>query len=517
MKHSYFPTLTTSNVNVAAGAIAILATTLSTVDLRIPTVPIASPSIIRSWFPAFERPAQEFGPTPLQVLTGKIPTELQGRYFSNGTGRLERGGQRVGHWFDGDGAILGVKFSGGQVTGTYRYVQTKGYLAEEQSGRYQHAGYGMGNDGPIWKRFKPLKNSANTSVLAVSDRLLALWEGAMPHALDLDSLETRGLDSLGGLPTSNPFSAHPKRDPKTGDIYNFGSSIGVKDQLMIYRCDRTGTVRQQGTVSLARKAYVHDFVLAGPYLLFVLSPVTLNIWPVLLKQRNFCDCLEWQPQDGTEWIALDRATFQEVSRGEADPWFQWHFGNGFVNDRGHLVFDTVRYKDFQTNEFLKQVPSGNTPTYSLSTLWRITLNPKTGQFLDTHQLCDRHCEFPTLAPQDVGHPHRYTYLAMHPDNQSAPGELFRTLGRFDHHTETLTETMLDKGMYVSEPIYAPHPSGGNRGWILSTIYNSGKHRSELWIFDGDRLNEAPVAQLALPSVIPIAFHGTWQPLSLYSS
>ena len=466
-----------------------------------------------AWFPAFDRPAREFDPTPLEIVSGHIPQSLNGQYFTNGTGRLQRGGERVGHWFDGDGAILGVTLSAGQATGTYRYVQTEGYLAEEASGKYQYAGYGMGNSGPIWERFKPLKNAANTSVLAVDDRLLALWEGAVPHALDPETLETRGLDTLGSLSKNTPFSAHPKRDPKTGDIYNFGSNLGAKDQLLLFRCDRTGTVKQRGIVPLSRKAYVHDFILAGPYLVFILSPVTLNVWPVLFKQRNFCDCLEWRTQYGTEIIAVDRQTFEVVSRTAADPWFQWHFGNGFVSEDGTVTFDTIRYSDFQTNEFLRQVPTGVTPTNPLGTLWRIRLDARNGKLLGTEQLCDRHCEFPTLAPNDVGQPHRYTYLAMHPDNDSAPGELFRTLGRFDHQMEMLTTAELGEGMYVSEPIYAPDTEEDNRGWILTTVYNSSLHRSEAWIYEAERLQDEPVARLALPSVVPIGFHGTWQGMS----
>ncbi|MEL7083491.1 MAG: carotenoid oxygenase family protein [Cyanobacteria bacterium J06597_1] len=469
-----------------------------------------APSPTSAWFPALDRPAQEFGPASLDVISGQIPSELNGRYFTNGTGRLQRGNERVGHWFDGDGAVLGVNFSAGEATGTYRYVKTDGYLAEEASGKYQYAGYGMGNSGPIWERFRPLKNAANTSVLAVDDRLLALWEGAVPHALDLDTLETQGLDTLGSLSNNTPFSAHPKRDPVTGDIYNFGSNLGAKDQLFLFRCDRSGTVKQRGIVPLSRKAYVHDFILAGPYLVFVLSPVTLNVWPILFKQHNFCDCLEWKPDYGTDIVAVDRQTFEVVSRTAAEPWYQWHFGNGFVGDDGTLTFDTVRYPDFQTNEFLRQVPTGVTPTYSLSTLWQVRLDPKNGKFLGTEQLCDRHCEFPTLAPQDVGQPHRYTYLAIHPDNESAPGELFRSIGRFDCETGTLTAADLGNEMYVSEPIYAPNLEVESGGWILSTIYNSSLHRSELWVFDADRLSEEPLARLALPSVVPHGFHGTWQ-------
>ena len=449
----------------------------------------------------------------LEVISGQIPSDLNGRYFTNGPGRLQRGSERVGHWFDGDGAILGVTLSGGEATGTYRYVKTEGYLAEESAGKYRYAGYGMGNSGPIWERFKPLKNAANTSVLAVDDRLLALWEGAVPHTLDLETLETQGLDTLGALSKSTPFSAHPKRDPNTGDIYNFGSNLGAKDQLFLFRCDRSGTVKQRGTVPLSRKAYVHDFILAGPYLVFVLSPVTLNVWPVLFKQRNFCDCLEWQPKYGTEIIAVDRQTFEVVSRTEAEPWFQWHFSNGCVGDDGTLAFDTVRYPDFQTNEFLRQVPTGVTPTYSLSTLWQVRLDPKNGKLLGTEQLCDRHCEFPTLAPNNVGQPHRYTYLAIHPDNDSAPGELFRSIGRFDRQTGTLMEADCGAGMYVSEPIYAPSLDRDSRGWIFTTVYNSSLHRSELWIFEADHLNDEPRVRLALPSVVPIGFHGTWQAIN----
>jgi all-trans-8'-apo-beta-carotenal 15,15'-oxygenase len=41
----------------------------------------------------------------------------------------------AGHWFDGDGAILAVHFNGDRAQGVYRYVQTQGYLAEQQAGK----------------------------------------------------------------------------------------------------------------------------------------------------------------------------------------------------------------------------------------------------------------------------------------------------------------------------------------------------------------------------------------------
>ena len=73
---------------------------------------------MRSWSKAFAQPATEFPLTPLALIEGAIPAELQGTLYRNGPGRLQRGGKRVGHWFDGDGAILAVHFSNESATAT---------------------------------------------------------------------------------------------------------------------------------------------------------------------------------------------------------------------------------------------------------------------------------------------------------------------------------------------------------------------------------------------------------------
>ncbi|MEW5857070.1 MAG: carotenoid oxygenase family protein, partial [Cyanobacteriota bacterium] len=179
------------------------------------------PSTRKAWAKAIAQPAQEFPLTPLPLLSGKIPEGLRGTLYRNGPARLERGGIRVGHWFDGDGAILGVQFTDAGASGVYRYVQSEGYQEEAKANQLLYGNYGMTAPGPIWNQWlKPIKNAANTSVLALPDRLLALWEGGKPHALDLQTLETWGLDNLSGLSDGLYYSAHPKRDAETGEIFN---------------------------------------------------------------------------------------------------------------------------------------------------------------------------------------------------------------------------------------------------------------------------------------------------------
>jgi all-trans-8'-apo-beta-carotenal 15,15'-oxygenase len=461
------------------------------------------------WGQTFSQRIQEFPSTLLSVISGALPTDLRGSLYRNGPALFERGGERIAHWFDGDGAILGVHFDGAQSTGVYRMVQTSGFQAEEASGRFQFGGYGRRSSGPFWsKSANQSKNAANTSVLAASDRLLALWEGGQPHALDLNTLETRGLDTLQGLEAGQTFSAHPKIDPQTGEIYNFGITFGRKTQLHLYRCDRAGHIQQHGVVALAHIPMIHDFVLAGPYLIFFISPVHLNPLPVLLRQKSYSDALHWHPDRGTQVLVVDRETLKPIKQGEADPWFQWHFGNGFVDRDGQVVVDVVRYPDFRTNQFLKEVPSGKPKTDAFGTLWRLRVNPQTATVTEAISLSDRTCEFPTVSPNEVGQPSRYTYMAARSD-RSQMTDVFDAIAGYDHELGEMTLADLGRQRYPSEPIFAPNPQHPDRGWILSVVYDAKTHTSEVWIFDDRGLGNGPICRLALPQVVALGFHGTW--------
>ncbi len=462
------------------------------------------------WGQAFAQRIQEFPCTPLTVLSGTLPPDLRGSLYRNGPALFERRGERIAHWFDGDGAILGVHFDEAQATGVYRMVQTSGYQAEEATGRFQFGGYGRRPSGPFWSQSAhQSKNAANTSVLAVSDRLLALWEGGQPHALDLNTLETLGLDGLQGLNSGQTFSAHPKVDPHTGEIYNFGITFGRKTQLHLYRCDRVGHLQQRGVVALDRIPMIHDFVLAGPYLIFFISPVHLNPLPVLLRQKSYSDALRWHPERGTQILVVDRETLMPIQQSETDPWFQWHFGNGFVDPDGQVVVDVVRYADFQTNQFLKEVPSGKPETDAFGTLWRLRVNPQTATVTEAIPLSDHTCEFPTINPNEVGQPSRYAYMAAR-SNQAQRTDVFDAIACYDHKLGEMTLADLGGQRYPSEPIFAPHPQQPERGWILSVVYDAKSHTSEVWIFDSQGLGDGPICRLALPQVVALGFHGTWK-------
>ena len=63
------------------------------------------------WASSFVNVEQELTDVALTPVRGAVPTELQGTFYRNGPGRLERDGHRVHHPFDGDGMIAAMRFA----------------------------------------------------------------------------------------------------------------------------------------------------------------------------------------------------------------------------------------------------------------------------------------------------------------------------------------------------------------------------------------------------------------------
>ncbi len=475
---------------------------------------------LRAWSRCVSRPGQEFATTALQPTQGAVPAGLRGTLYRNGPARLERGGRHVGHWFDGDGAVLRVQFADGAAQATYRYVRSEGFCREEAEGTLLFGNYGMTAPGPVWNHWRrPLKNAANTAVIAGTNRLLALWEGGGPHALDLTNLATQGLADLSGpggrLESGEPFSAHPKQDPVTGEIYNFGVAIpGPKARLMLYRCDREGRLLAKGHFDFTDVPFIHDWVMAGPYLVFLVPPVRISVLPVLLGLKSYAGAMAWKPELGTQILVFDRGDFSLVARGETAPFYQWHFANGARAEGGPLVLEHARYPDFSTNQHLREVASGRTTTPAEATLWRMTLDPRTARVQEHVQLSPRSVEFPMVPPAEVGRSWQRTYMAAHRPGTDTTAERYDALVCFDQAHERLDLADLGDGRYPSEPVVVPDADDPARHWLVSVVYDGNADAGEVWIYNAAALADGPACVLALPDVVPLSFHGCWRAQTL---
>ena len=324
------------------------------------------------WASAFRNVGVELSDVPVSAARGTIPEALVGTLYRNGPGRLERGGQWVHHPFDGDGMITALRFEGGSAVLRNRFVRTEGWQAEEQAGKFVYRGvFGTQKPGGVLANAFDLrlKNIANTHVVRLGDQLLALWEAAEPHALDPDTLETRGLSRLDGLlKPGEAFSAHPRFDPGhhgSPRMVTFGVKAGPTStiRLMEFATQddpaagvKAGQLLAERPDSFKGFAFLHDFAITPHWAVFLQNAVAFNPLPFVLGQKGAAQCLASKPgQAGAFWlIPRPGAGNPAGAHASAPPLqvpapegFVFHHLNAFETPDGQeLVVDSIVYADF---------------------------------------------------------------------------------------------------------------------------------------------------------------------------
>lgn len=106
-----------------------------------------------------------------------------------------------------------------------------------------------------------VRSTANTNIVYFNGQLLALKEDSPPYALDPVTLETKGLYDFDGQLPSLTFTAHPKFDPKTGDMVCFGYEArgdGTPD-VCYYNVAPDGRFTEVVWLVAPVVAMIHDF------------------------------------------------------------------------------------------------------------------------------------------------------------------------------------------------------------------------------------------------------------------
>jgi all-trans-8'-apo-beta-carotenal 15,15'-oxygenase len=160
----------------------------------------------------------------IDEIEGELPKDLTGTLHRIGPGKHQVGRTLLHNVFDGDGMVSQFTLDGSSVRFRNRYVRTKHFNHGLRSNRIKYRGVGTQiPGGPLANFLRLPGNVANTNVVHHDGELLALWELGKPHRLHADTLDTLGEYDFGGrLGYLGAFSAHPKWDPDSGEMYNFG-------------------------------------------------------------------------------------------------------------------------------------------------------------------------------------------------------------------------------------------------------------------------------------------------------
>jgi len=454
-------------------------------------------------------PAQEVSREVTLDVSGTLPQELRGTLYRNGPGRWEAGGFNAGHLFDGDGLMSKFVIDAGQVRFQSRYVTTPKYRAEQAGrgdrvrGLYTQATRFGRNIGRL------PADPANTHAVLHADRLLAISDVGRPWEIDPDDLHTVGKCSFDGrLPRLSRFSPHPKVDPITGEMFNFGLDLtprlgrSIPAGLRCYRVDPTGHLHTVAVVPLEHVTIQHDFAITENYLVFALAPITLDLKQAaraLAGSGLLGDTADYRPQLGMKIVLVPRRGGpQRVI--ECDPLVYVHVNNAY-EDGSEVVLDIVRLESF---EMLSTNPKGfrNGLDYGgCPARLRIT---KTGRVL-VEDLDLTSVELPTHDERRTGRAHRFAYF----EKYDASGEA--GIVKIDHRTGERREHTFTGGEFAGEPVFVPRSATAEEddGWLLTVTYLPAEHRTALMVLDAKNPECQPVAVARLDQHYFPGFHGSF--------
>jgi carotenoid cleavage dioxygenase-like enzyme len=445
-------------------------------------MPVANPYLEGNFAPV----AEEVTVADLQV-EGALPGALTGRYLRNGPNPLAPVEPATYHWFTGEGMVHGIRLEAGHARWyRNRYVRSAevaGLLGEEWK------------SGPVVEGFD---FSANTNVIAHAGRTFAVVEaGARPYELT-DELGTVGPSDFGGtLPGG--YTAHPKRDPATGELHAVSYYFGWGPQVQYTVTGVDGRVRKVVDVPVGGLVSVHDMSLTESSVLIYDLPVVFSM-EALAEGRRFpyrwSD--DYQPRVGV--MPRDGGA-GDVVWCDVGPCYVFHPMNAYDED-GTIVVDLVRHPRMFASHFDGPYEGG--PTLER---WRV--DPSSRK-VATELVDGRAQEFPRVDERRVGRRHRYGYSVALADRADAFA-VDATLVKHDFDNGTQERRRMAGP--AGEAVFVPSSpdAAEDDGWVLSLVHNADRDAADLVVLNAQDFTGTPAAVVHLPVRAPFGFHGNWAP------
>ncbi|KAI8545830.1 hypothetical protein RHMOL_Rhmol07G0068900 [Rhododendron molle] len=383
--------------------------------------------------------------------------------------------------------IHGLRIKDGKATYVSRYVKTSRLKQEEFLGgaKFTKIGDLKGLFGLLMFNMQMLRGklkvldlsyghgTANTALVYHDGKLLALQEADKPYVVKV--LEDGDLQTLGMFDydkrLAHSFTAHPKVDPFTGEMFTFGYS--TTPPYITYRVtSKDGFMQDPVPITISEPIMMHDFAITENYAIIMDLPMYFRPkWNIFPMSAN-----SWEEGD-------------------------------------EVVLITCRIQNPNIDLFSGEVEEN----LETDELYEMRFNMKTGQ-ASQKKLSVSAVDFPRVNESYTGRKQQFVYGTMLDSITRVTGII-----KFDLHAEPESGKTklgvggnvqgifdLGPGRFGSEAIFVPRKLGisseEDDGYLIFFVHDEASGKSAVNVIDAKTMSADPVAVVELPNRVPYGFH-----------
>merc|ERR1712032_1387522 len=448
---------------------------------------------------------------------------------------------------DGDGMIHAIRFSGGRLEYCNRTILTPRYLQEKEYGRAIYPKMGefpgvqmVGSDQANFNTFKFLtiemakslgakeyddwttNGTYNTGIVHHAKRTYALIEVSLPFGLRISHAEgfdvqSVGVDDFGGQ-MKHGITAHPKVDPRTGELLTFG--YGQQENKFDYsRFDKDRKLQTHISMKFLSHRMIHDFAVTEKYVIVPDMPFELCAMGAVCLNRPM---FRFNPKAGTRYGILprDAKSAKEIvwfDFDEADGHYCGHFSNAYEtveNGQDVVVIHGAALKQYKSMFELREEHPFIQNKEETMALTEIKLNLTTGNYSMEPLFHDHHVDFLMVNPAYIGQKNRFIWCAIvNEEELSRKGNessFFNGFIKYDTQEKRIVHLVKYGGeKQAGEVQFAPriNSQAEDDGYLMTFVFDPETDKTEFCMWDAATCDLVMKAETR--ERVPHGFHGTY--------
>lgn len=342
---------------------------------------------------------------------------------------------------------------------------------------------------------------------------MAIDEGSSPVAMDPVTLETLGKWQFEGK-YQGPMTAHPKIDPKTGEMLFFGymaAGPGTPD-ISYQVVDASGRLTRSEMFRAPYASMVHDFIATDEHVIFPIFPATIDVARIMRGGP----VIAWDPSVRSRIGIMGRAAGVDTIRWfEGDACYVYHPMNAYTSHEGgrtRVIADVMKYSRVPLfpNADGSKTPAELSDEPSQLVRWTFDLDGNTNSYTE-EPLADLGGEFPRLDERFAGLDYRHGFYAAR-RRAAHRGSPYDTVVHIDLASGRSRACEPGAGKFVMEPVFVARNARAAEGdgWLLTLVYDQARNLSDFVVLDTSDISKGPIARVELPARVPFGFHGNWR-------